>query len=151
MAGNLRLLVFLVLGVLVPAIAMAGDNLPQRMWSEQPGVRTLETAPPVPGAGSSAAKPTGNFVLGFQPGVVVTGEKPIEVTAAFVMKVREKWPNCELERVCGSLIYVDCHSEVDGPAYYADGKTLDVIATCGGACMNVDKPCDCPPTAWTCK
>lgn len=73
---------------------------------------------------------------------------------AFVAK---NYPNCSKAVVCGNLAYVDCHSAVDGPAYYLNGKTGTRISTCGGACMLPDSAqavvCRtlCPPKEWTCK
>lgn len=121
---------------------LAGDETPQRLWQEPPGVRTME--PKAPGE----APPMGKYVLGFEPQVAVTGEPPMTIDAPFVMKVKEKWPNCDVDRVCGSLVYLDCGSAMDGPAYYINGKNFEILATCGGACMNPDEPCDCPPAAW---
>jgi hypothetical protein len=63
-------------------------------------------------------------------------------------------PNCEIEETCGELAYVDCDSEVDGPAYYVEEETLRIIMRCGGACMipsNEVKPgycSECPPQQW---
>jgi hypothetical protein len=123
--------------------ARADDGTPKRLFARPEGVVT--TAPVKPGT----AAPTGDFTLGYQPAVKVTGAPPINADAAFVMKVRDKWPNCDLQRVCGDLAYVDCGSAVDGPAYYINAA-LDVVATCGGACMNPAEPCNCPPDGWTC-
>ena len=56
--------------------------------------------------------------------------------------------NCRYERACGELIGVDCDAAVDGPYYYVHHKTLAVVSTCGGACM---QGCtNCPPSVWTC-
>ena len=137
-------LVAILVTLLLPFSAMAADDLPKRLWEEPPGVRTLETRAP------DEEKPTGNFVMGFQPQVEVTGTVTAPASPEFVMKVRDKWPNCDLSRLCGNYAYVDCGSAMDGPAYYIDSKTLDIIAECGGACMNPDQPCNCPPKEWTC-
>ncbi len=56
---------------------------------------------------------------------------------------------CELERMCGGGWGVDCQALVDGPYYYVDPETLEVIATCGGACW-VEVCEDCPPEGWSC-
>jgi hypothetical protein len=138
----LRRVLLAIVFMALPVVAMAGDDLPKRLWEEPPGVRTMETRAP------DEAKPTGNFVLGFEPQAEVTGEAPMTIDAPFVMKVKEKWPNCDVDRVCGNLVYLDCGSAMDGPAYYINGKTFEVLSTCGGVCMNPDEPCDCPPAAW---
>jgi hypothetical protein len=55
---------------------------------------------------------------------------------------------CKLAGECGVLIYVDCNSAADGPAYYLDQRASKLLATCGGACM---RGCtNCPPPEWTC-
>ena len=57
--------------------------------------------------------------------------------------------HCGLERMCGDRWGVDCQTSVDGPYYYVDPETLEVIATCGGTCW-VEECEDCPPEAWNC-
>jgi hypothetical protein len=55
---------------------------------------------------------------------------------------------CKLAQECGALIYVDCNSAADGPAYYIDQQASKLLATCGGACM---RGCTgCPPPEWKC-
>jgi hypothetical protein len=55
---------------------------------------------------------------------------------------------CKLAGECGALIYVDCNSAADGPAYYLDQQASKLLATCGGACM---RGCtNCPPREWNC-
>jgi len=55
---------------------------------------------------------------------------------------------CTLAQQCGELIFVDCNSAADGPAYYINQETSTLLATCGGACM---RGCSrCPPPEWTC-
>lgn len=57
--------------------------------------------------------------------------------------------NCRFIQECGALILVDCNSAADGPAYYINQKTEDLLATCGGACMRGCK--GCPPKEWVCE
>jgi hypothetical protein len=46
------------------------------------------------------------------------------------------------------MIGVDCKAAVDGPYYYVRRESLEVVSTCGGACM---RGCtNCPPSDWTC-
>jgi len=55
---------------------------------------------------------------------------------------------CKLAQQCEELIFVDCNSAADGPAYYIDPRTPKLLATCGGACM---RGCtNCPPPEWKC-
>jgi hypothetical protein len=55
---------------------------------------------------------------------------------------------CKLAQQCGELIFVDCNSAADGPAYYIDQQVPKLLATCGGACM---RGCTgCPPPEWKC-
>jgi hypothetical protein len=56
---------------------------------------------------------------------------------------------CKLAQRCGALIFVDCNSAADGPAYYIDEQASKLLATCGGACM---RGCaGCPPPEWNCR
>jgi len=58
-------------------------------------------------------------------------------------------PSCVLERTCAEQWGIDCQSAVDGPYHYVKAETLELIATCGGACQA--QPCDeCPPQGWNC-
>lgn len=71
-------------------------------------------------------------------------------------KVRElvQSGTCKVAQTCGGLSLVDCHSEVDGPAYYVDSATGCVLEVCGGACMGGPDSgsCQaCPPREWTCR
>ena len=88
------------------------------------------------------------FILAAVPAMaedVVLSEKPALETLG---------PNCEIEDQCGELAYVDCDSEVDGPAYYVEEESLRIIMRCGGACMvpaNETKAgycSECPPKEW---
>lgn len=64
---------------------------------------------------------------------------------------------CILQSECGGLVYVDCGSMADGPAYYLKKDTLEKIMVCGGACMAPAQSLSgiqctqCPPKEWTCK
>ena len=62
----------------------------------------------------------------------------------------------ELSR-CRGIVLVDCQSAVDGPTYYFEEQTLEVISVCGGACWlphpdpaNPEVCRACPPAGWTC-
>jgi hypothetical protein len=64
---------------------------------------------------------------------------------------------CEEVDDCNGIVLVDCRSAVDGPTYYFDEDTVEIISVCGGACWlphpDPDRPeiCRaCPPPAWTC-
>ena len=57
--------------------------------------------------------------------------------------------SCEVERTCNGIIGVDCNSDVDGPYYYIDEKTGQIISKCGGYC---EVGCtNCPPKEWSCE
>ena len=149
---------FLVFTFLSPA-AVAGDaqgvyeylwkpdalkgQTPKRLWANPADI--------APAAGKASPDGGSNFVLGFEPQVKVTGTPRVEPDAAFVMKVKDKWPKCRLAKMCGNVGYVDCGAATDGRAYYISAQTLETIAECGGACMNPNASCDCPPAAWTCQ
>ena len=64
-------------------------------------------------------------------------------------RVARRFPGCRLERRCQALLGVDCDSAVDGVYLYVREADLEVVATCGGACMS-GACTDCPPHAWTC-
>jgi hypothetical protein len=53
---------------------------------------------------------------------------------------------CEIEETCGDMLYVDCNSEIDGPAYYLD-KEGEIIGTAGGFCHG--QSCTGAPPRWT--
>lgn len=63
-----------------------------------------------------------------------------------------KNPNygCVVKQECGDLVGVDCDSAADGPFYYVNKKTEEILAFCGGYCMGGQCE-DCPPKEWTCK
>jgi len=64
--------------------------------------------------------------------------------------------DCDEEIDCENLVFVDCGGDVDGPTYYFNRDTGDLISTCGGACLlpqgDQVEVCRtlCPPPAWTC-
>lgn len=58
---------------------------------------------------------------------------------------------------CNGIVKVDCQSAVDGPLFYFDEASHEVISTCGGACFVPMDPQQqevcrtlCPPPAFTC-
>jgi hypothetical protein len=57
---------------------------------------------------------------------------------------------------CNSIVKVDCGSAADGPLYYFDEDTAELINCCGGCCFTPDpakqEDCrlNCPPAGWTC-
>lgn len=57
--------------------------------------------------------------------------------------------NCRVERTCGNIVGIDCQSNLDGPYYYVDSDSGDIISTCGGACMG-GQCTNCPPSGWDC-
>lgn len=67
---------------------------------------------------------------------------------------RSMGKNCMAGELCHGILYVTCQPEADGPAYYVDFPTGDVISTCGGACRLLEHKdqCNslCPPPEWTC-
>jgi hypothetical protein len=63
--------------------------------------------------------------------------------------------NCKDVTYCGDLVSVDCGAEVDGPLYYVDRNSGEIVEWCGGFCFgnsdSNDKYCrNCPPEGWTC-
>ena len=57
--------------------------------------------------------------------------------------------NCHLERACGHIWGIDCDAAVDGPYYYVNPQTLDILSRCGGYCMG-GRCKNCPPVEWKC-
>ncbi|KKU95063.1 MAG: hypothetical protein UY22_C0001G0007 [Candidatus Amesbacteria bacterium GW2011_GWC1_48_10] len=47
-------------------------------------------------------------------------------------------PDCEYVSRCGNIISVNCRAEVDGPFYYVNKKTGEILEYCGGYCMTDD-------------
>ena len=61
-------------------------------------------------------------------------------------------PLCgEISGICNGIVAINCQAEVDGPFYYVDGRTGDIISTCGGECLFGSCEGMCPPPAWTCR
>ena len=64
--------------------------------------------------------------------------------------------NCSDIKYCGDIGELNCGAEVDGPLYYFDKQTEEIISTCGGACWRPDEEqqvvCEtlCPPPSWDC-
>jgi len=58
--------------------------------------------------------------------------------------------NCRIESYCNNLVGIDCNAAVDGPYYYVNKESGDIVARCGGYCMGQDCT-NCPPKEWTCK
>jgi hypothetical protein len=69
---------------------------------------------------------------------------------------RSRGGHCEETGRCHGIVQVDCGAAVDGPLYYFDEDSVEVISVCGGACFTNDpvqlELCRtmCPPPAWTC-
>lgn len=78
---------------------------------------------------------------------------PVQTAGDAIVKKFGK--NCKQAGSCGDLVYVDCNSAADGPAYYAQKDTLNIVMRCGGFCMsatsnNAQGYCnECPPKEWT--
>lgn len=56
--------------------------------------------------------------------------------------------NCRIERTCDELVGIDCDAAADGPYYYINKNTGDIISKCGGYCMS--ECTNCPPKEWKC-
>lgn len=65
---------------------------------------------------------------------------------------------CEIIEYCNNLAEVDCFAAVDGPLYYVNKYSGEIVEYCGGHCFRPDnwkypntKYCrSCPPKEWTC-
>ncbi len=66
-------------------------------------------------------------------------------------RIKEKHgPSCRFARACGDdLLGIDCNAAADGPYHYVKRADLEIISTCGGACMGGECT-NCPPKEWTC-
>ncbi|RJQ37345.1 hypothetical protein C4552_01100 [Candidatus Parcubacteria bacterium] len=61
-------------------------------------------------------------------------------------------PLCgQISGTCNGIVAINCHAEMDGPFYYVDEATGDIISTCGGECLFGTCEGQCPPAAWTCR
>lgn len=63
--------------------------------------------------------------------------------------ILENFPSeCNVSARCGDIVGINCKAEVDGPYYYVDKNTHEIISRCGGYCM---MGCEnCPPQEWSC-
>ena len=52
---------------------------------------------------------------------------------------------CKTVATCGQYERVSCRAEVDGPLYYVNTKTREVVADCSEGSSEV-----CPPLGWEC-
>src|SRR3989338_1049420 len=50
---------------------------------------------------------------------------------------------------CNGIVGINCHVEVDGPFYYVDEKSGEIISRCGGDILGGSSD-QCPPKEWTC-
>jgi len=57
--------------------------------------------------------------------------------------------SCRLAAECGGTWGIDCDAAVDGPYYYVEAPSLNVVARCGGYCDGA-RCTSCPPRTWTC-
>lgn len=64
---------------------------------------------------------------------------------------------CEEHARCNGIVLVVCYVP-EGPSYYFDEDTVEVISACGGACVFETDEAQrevcatlCPPPAWTCE
>ena len=62
---------------------------------------------------------------------------------------------CDLPKQCGSILAINCGSEVDGPFFYVSTGG-EMLMICGGACdaplENSDISCkSCPYEGWECE
>lgn len=62
---------------------------------------------------------------------------------------------CQVERVCGQQVGIDCGAAIDDSYYYVDGITAEKIEYCGGYCQIAEPDpgyCEnCPPVDWECE
>lgn len=66
-------------------------------------------------------------------------------SAAPEKEIKEKFgQDCVIKQTCDDMMFVDCDSAEDGPAYFLD-KNLQVIGTSGGFCMT---KCSGAPQRW---
>ena len=82
--------------------------------------------------------------------VSVNQQPPSAEDSALAAKVAQHFkPPCRLERRCEALLGVDCNAATDGPYYYVNAETLEVVSRCGGFCMG-GRCENCPPKQWKC-
>jgi len=60
--------------------------------------------------------------------------------------------SCEIVDYCGFMVAVDCGAAVDGPLYYVDKDSGEILEYCGGFCERIgEEYCrECPPKEWNC-
>jgi len=62
---------------------------------------------------------------------------------------------CGKPLICGNVVSVNCSADTDGPHFYYNNDSGNLIMACGGACDSPD-PSDptackaCPPKEWSC-
>ncbi len=65
--------------------------------------------------------------------------------------------NCSDLEICGDIGKLDCGSSVDGPLYYFNLQSEQIISVCGGACFLPEGEQQlvcatmCPPVEWDCQ
>lgn len=103
-------------------------------------------APVTPDTAYACGDPTANIPEGVRCEDAVPGnEAPEKIRDAVAQAFGD---GCWLERTCGDMRGVDCGAASDGFYYYVSA-TMEVVSTCGGACMT--GACDnCPPDGWVC-
>jgi len=85
-----------------------------------------------------------------------SGNSPDSSAFVEAANARSGGIRCEEVSRCNGIVKVDCQSAVDGPLYYFDEDTVDLINCCGGCCFTPDpakqEDCrvNCPPAGWTC-
>lgn len=61
-------------------------------------------------------------------------------------------PLCGVVGTCNDLVAINCRAEVDGPFYYVNSRSGEIVGRCGGECDRPEGcPTLCPPKEWTCK
>jgi len=67
--------------------------------------------------------------------------------------VIKKALDCKIVGACNNIIAVNCKAEVDGPLFYVEKNSGDIVGYCGGYCLSPLESgyCKhCPPENWTC-
>ena len=63
-------------------------------------------------------------------------------------------PDCNIVSYCNDMAAVNCHAEVDGPFFYVNKNSGEILEYCGGYCMGGPKEgkycINCPPKDWDC-
>jgi len=66
---------------------------------------------------------------------------------------KNKALGCKIIAECDNLVAVNCKAEMDGPLFYVEKSSGEVVERCGGYCINPLETgyCKiCPPEEWTC-